>query len=145
MFLGTYEYTLDPKGRLFIPAKLREENQPKEGQFILTKGLEGCLYLYNPTVFRGVVLARLENLPVRNKQDVRAFKRLLLSGAQEVGLDELGRILIAKPLIQYASLKKDVSILGVGKRIELWAAAKWATYNKKAATTFQRLSRELEI
>ena len=90
-------------------------------------------------------MSRLTDLPVKNQQDGRAFKRLLLAGAQDVELDEMGRILIAKPLIDYSGLKKGVSILGVGERIELWADAKWEAYQTKAAATFQKMGKHLEI
>lgn len=145
MFLGTYDYTLDAKGRLFIPARLRGSNEPKDGKYILTKGLEGCLYLFDPTVFQNVVLSRLENMPVKNQQDGRAFKRLLLAGAQDVVLDDTGRILLPKSLVDFAGMKKMVTILGVGARIELWSTSRWTTYNRKASSTFQRLGRVLEI
>ena len=145
MFLGTYDYTLDAKARLFIPAKLRRSNEPDGGKYILTKGLEGCLYLYDPSVFQRVVLGRLENMPVKNKQDARAFKRLLLAGAQDVGLDDMGRILLPKGLVAHAGMKKDVTILGVGERIELWSSSKWTAYNKKASATFEKLGKQLEI
>lgn len=145
MFLGTYEYSIDPKGRLFLPVKLREGADSKGGKFIVTRGLEQCLYIYDAATFHDVVLKRLENLPVKNQQDGRAFKRLLLAGAQDVELDDQGRILVPKTLIEYANLKKDVSILGVGERIELWSAAKWAAYSKTASGTFQKMGRHLEI
>lgn len=145
MVLGTYEYTIDPKGRLFIPARLREEDPWKQGRYVITQGLERCLYLYDVSAFHGNLLEKLKTLPVKNQQDARAFKRMLLAGAQEVTLDDMGRILIAKPLVEYADLKKDVSILGVGERIELWSTPKWAAYTKMATTTFQRLGKSLEI
>jgi MraZ protein len=143
LFLGTYSYTIDPKGRLFIPAKLRGDNG-RGTKFILTQGLERCLYLYEPDAFQNVI-SKLGNLPVKNQQDGRAFKRLLLAGAQEVELDEMGRILIPKNLLEYADLKKEASILGVGVRIELWAGKKWNSYSQKAQPTFQRLGKHLEI
>jgi MraZ protein len=145
MFLGTYEHTIDPKGRLFIPSKLRGSSGSRGGKFILTQGLERCLYLYEPKTFHTVLVSKLGTMPIKNQQDGRAFKRLLLAGAQEVALDDLGRILITKSLIDFAGLKKTVSILGVGERIELWSKDKWETYNKKAGTTFQKLGRHLEI
>lgn len=144
MFLGTYEYTIDPKGRLFLPAKLRG-GEKKCSQYVVTKGLEGCLYVFEPEGFQQILTSKLVSLPLKNQQDGRAFKRLLLAGAQEVELDELGRILIAKSLVEYATLKKDVSILGVGERIELWSSEKWNQYNKKVATTFQKIGKVLEI
>ena len=145
MFLGTYDYSIDAKGRLFIPAKLREGNETRGGRFILTKGLEGCLYLYDPDVFQRVVLAKLENLPVKNQQDARAFKRLLLSGAQEVVIDDMGRILVPRNHVEFAGLKKATSIIGVGERIEIWSTVRWTAYNRKASTTFEKLGRHLDI
>jgi len=143
MFLGTYEHSIDPKGRLFLPAKLRE-NGGSEPSFILTRGLEECLYLFERRKFDDVI-TKLTSLPVKNQQDGRAFKRMLLAGAQEVSLDDMGRILIARPLIDYAGLKKDVAILGVGERIELWPLASWKSYSQKAESTFNRMGRQLEI
>lgn len=144
MFLGTYEYTIDPKGRLFIPAKLRDGSGSLKTGFILTRGLEQCLYLYEAAHFHEVI-SKLNDINVKNQQDARAFKRMLLAGAHEVSVDEMGRVLIPKSLTDFAALKKDVTVLGVGERIELWATEKWSTYSKKAATTFQKLSKELEI
>ena len=145
MFLGTYEYTIDPKGRLFIPAKLREQNGATQNNFVITRGLEQCLYLYDKKSFHEVLSTRLTNLPVKNQQDARAFKRLLLAGAHDVSLDDNGRLLIAKPLLEYAGFKKDISILGVGERIELWSLQRWESYSRQAASTFKRMGKELEI
>jgi MraZ protein len=145
MFLGTFEHSIDAKGRLFIPAKFRDADGNKEGKFILTQGMDQCLYLFSPQFFQENFASRLTSLPVKNQQDARAFKRLLLAGAQEVGLDDLGRILIPKPLLDYAGFKKMVSILGVGERVELWASVKWEKYQTQSARTFQRLGRHLEV
>jgi MraZ protein len=145
LFLGTYEHTIDPKGRLFIPAKLRDANGTSQKKFILTQGLESCLYLFEPSTFHNVLVSKLGTMPVKNQQDGRAFKRLLLSGANDVELDDMGRILIPKTLSAFAGLKKSVAILGVGERIELWSQEKWNRYNKQAAQTFQKLGRHLEI
>ena len=145
MFLGTYLYTVDPKGRLFIPAKLREGKESKEGTYILTRGLELCLYLYDANHFHNVAISKLNSLPIKNQKDGRAFKRMLLAGAQEVSLDEMGRILIPKALLDYAGLVKDISILGVGERIELWASNRWNAYSRKASFSFQRMGKQLEI
>lgn len=145
MFLGTFEHNIDPKGRLFIPAKFRVGDSKDGGKFILTQGLEHCLYLYTPEIFHSHIASRLTSLPVKNKMDARAFKRMLLAGAQEIELDDLGRLLVPRGMMGKAGLKKEVSILGVGERIELWATSKWKTYNKKASVTFQRLGRHLDI
>jgi MraZ protein len=145
LFLGTYEHAIDPKGRLFIPAKLRDANGLSQKKFILTQGLENCLYLFEPSTFHNVLVSKLGTMPVKNQQDGRAFKRLLLSGAHEVELDDMGRVLIPSNLMDFAKLKKSVSILGVGERIELWSTEKWSQYTKKAGATFQKLGKHLEI
>jgi len=145
VFLGTYDYTMDAKGRLFFPAKLREGATSKDGPFIVTRGLESCLYIYEAKTFNDVVLKRLESLPVKNQQDARAFKRLLLAGAQDVVLDDMGRLMVPKALIDHAGLEKDVMLLGIGERIELWDAKRWAAYSKKAGSTFEKLGKYLEI
>lgn len=144
MFLGTFEHAIDPKGRLFIPARLRGNGGPAAPSFIVTRGLEECLYIFDRSRFDEVI-SKLSTLPVKNQQDGRAFKRMLLAGAQEAALDDMGRILIARPLIDYAGLRKDVAILGVGERIELWSSAAWKNYSRKAEATFNRLGRQLEI
>ena len=145
MFLGTYEHTVDAKGRLFIPAKLRDGAAEGNGKYVLTRGLEECLYLYEAKAFHETVSARLSNMSVKNQADGRAFKRLLLAGAHDIEIDEMGRILISRPHLEYAGLKKDVVILGVGERIELWSAERWAKYSAKASVTFQKMGKEFEI
>jgi MraZ protein len=145
MFLGTYQYSIDGKGRLFFPAKLRDDEDEKSQVYVLTRGLEECLYLFRAVDFQNIVMGRLTNISVQNQQKARAFKRMLLAGAQEVVLDDMGRLLIPKSLMEFSGLEKDVSILGVGERVELWDSKKWATYSKKAAHTFQKMGRHLEI
>jgi MraZ protein len=144
MFLGSYEHTIDAKGRLFLPVKFRE-GKNAEGKFIVTQGLENCLYLFTPQGFHENLAAKLSHLPVKNQQDARAFRRMLLAGATEVILDDLGRILIPKAMLAYAGMKKEISVLGVGERVELWSTPVWKKYNKKASQTFERLGRQLDI
>lgn len=145
MFLGTYEHVIDEKGRLFIPAKLRGGDSTQGVSYILTRGLEECLYLYDAQEFHRKVVEKLDTLPVKNQKEGRAFKRFILSAAQDAPLDDMGRILIPKMMIAHAGLKKEVTILGVGGRIELWSSARWAAYSKKAATTFEKLGEQLDI
>jgi len=144
MFMGTFSHALDPKCRLFIPVKLRSKNETTIKKFIITQGLESCLYLYEPKSFKSLS-ERLVHLPLKNQEDARAFKRLLLAGAAEVELDPLGRILIPKSLVHYAQIKGDVVILGVGERIELWAKEKWKVYEMRAQGAFKRLGKHLEV
>src|SRR5512138_91251 len=105
MFIGQHEYTLDPKNRVFIPAKFRAKNRV----FILTKGLDmdQSLFLFSESEWQKV-LKKLEELELPNKMQQRAFKRVLLSGAHEITPDNQGRILIPQVLCDYASIKGDV-------------------------------------
>ncbi len=115
MFMGEYNHTIDAKGRLIIPSKFRET---LGDAFVVTKGLDGCLFVYDNeewTVFE----QKLKALPITNK-DARQFVRFFLAGAAEVEVDKQGRILIPNVLRDFAKLSKDVVLIGVASRIEIW-------------------------
>lgn len=118
MFIGTYNHTLDEKGRLIIPSKFREE---LGSEFVITKGLDGCLFAYNNTEWKAFE-DKLRALPVTSK-DARNFQRYMLGGAGNVEIDKQGRVLIPANLRDHAKLDKDVVLLGVGTRIEIWDQA----------------------
>ncbi|OGS44485.1 MAG: cell division/cell wall cluster transcriptional repressor MraZ [Elusimicrobia bacterium RIFOXYD2_FULL_34_15] len=141
MLIGLYEYSIDLKGRLFIPAKFREG---KNKTFIVTIGLDKCLYVY-PFEKWYKLEERLENLPFKDKTEERAFKRILLSGATEVKADFQGRILLPNNLRQYAILKNNVVIIGVSNRIEIWSKDLWDKYNKSTKPLFTKHASSLEI
>ncbi len=124
MLIGEYEHSLDVKGRLILPAKIREDMGDK---FIVTKGLDGCLFGFSQTEWVSFE-EKLKTLPLTNK-NARDFVRFFLSGATECEIDKQGRFLIASNLREYASLEKDVVIIGVGTRIEIWNKDKWKSYN----------------
>ncbi|MEQ8153528.1 MAG: division/cell wall cluster transcriptional repressor MraZ [Clostridiaceae bacterium] len=125
MFIGEYQHGLDTKNRMIIPAKLREELGNK---FILTKGLDGCLYAY-PIVEWKVLEEKLKSLPITNK-DARAFVRFFFSGASEIELDKQGRGLIPQNLIEYADIEKEIVSIGVLTRVEIWSKEKWIKENE---------------
>lgn len=124
MLIGEYEHTLDVKGRLIMPAKLREDLGEN---FIITKGLDGCLFGFSKTEWTNFE-DKLKSLPLTNK-NARDFVRFFLSGAIECEIDKQGRFLIASNLREYAELEKEVVIIGVGTRIEFWSISKWKDYN----------------
>lgn len=124
LFYGEYQHSIDSKGRLIIPAKFREELGYK---FLLTKGLENCLFAYSQTEW-GNFVSKLKALPFTDK-DVRAFERFFFAGAAECELDKQGRILIPQNLRDYAKLDKDVYIVGISTRVEVWDKTKWEEYN----------------
>ena len=120
MFIGEYNHTLDSKGRLIVPSKLRESLGER---FFLTKGLDGCLSVY-PTEEWGFFMGKLKKLPMTNK-DARKFSRFFLAGATECEIDKQGRILIPANLREFAKLEKDAVIVGVGTRLEIWDKEIW--------------------
>ena len=120
MFIGEYEHSVDAKGRVIMPAKLREDIGEK---FILTKGLDGCLFAYSQTEWENFE-EKLKTLPLTNK-NARDFVRFFLSGAIECEIDKQGRFLIPGNLRNYAKLDKEIVIIGVGTRIEIWNKEEW--------------------
>ena len=122
MFMGEYHYTIDDKGRLTIPAKLRYELGEN---FIVTRGLDGCLFIYPKCEWENIV-RKYKELP--NTKDARNFMRFFLSGATVCEFDKQGRININSPLIKYADLSKDCIIIGVNDRLEVWSKERWESF-----------------
>lgn len=120
MFMGEYNHTVDEKGRLIIPSKFREE---LGNTFVVTKGLDGCLFVYDNAEWKALE-EKLRALPLTNR-DARAFARFMLAGAAQVEVDKQGRILLPQVLRGFAGLEKDVVLIGVASRIEIWSKDKW--------------------
>lgn len=138
MLLGEYEHTIDAKGRLAMPAKLRESLGNK---FIITKGLDGCLFVYDIEQWH-LLEQTLAALPMSRKT-ARDFTRFLFGGACEGECDKQGRVLLPVNLRRYAGLEKDAVIIGAGNRAEIWAADKWNTYNEENADDVNELAEQL--
>jgi MraZ protein len=126
MFIGEYTYSIDEKKRLAIPAKFRKALGKKA---VITRGIDNCLVIYPLTEWKKLA-KKLEELP-SSRLDARGFARIMLSGAVDVELDKLGRILIPDYLKNYAFLRKNVTILGLSNRIEIWDEKKWQEYKGK--------------
>ena len=139
MFLGEYTYLIDEKKRLAIPVKFRKLLGKK---VVVTRGLDNCLFLY-PVLEWQKLAKKLSQLPL-SQADARGFARLMLTGAMEVNLDNLGRILIPDYLKTYALLKKKVVIAGVYNRVEIWDEGKWQEYKKKTETTVGDIAERLK-
>ena len=118
--MGEYEHSLDAKSRLIMPAKLRQDIGDK---FILTKGLDGCLFAFSQEEWLNFE-NKLKSLPLSDKNS-RNFVRFFLSGATECEIDKQGRFLIPNNLKVAASLDKETIIIGVGTRIEIWNKDIW--------------------
>ena len=121
MLMGEYEHTLDAKGRISMPAKLRKD---MGDTFILTKGLDGCLFAFSQEEWLNFE-TKLKSLPLSDK-NARNFVRFFLAGATECEIDKQGRFLIPMNLREAASLEKEAVIIGVGTRLEIWSRSIWA-------------------
>jgi MraZ protein len=135
MLIGEYEHTLDVKGRLIMPAKLREDIGDK---FIITKGLDRCLFGFSLSEWEQFE-DKLKSLPLTNKS-ARDFVRFFLSGAVSIEIDKQGRFLVASNLREYASMEKEVVIIGVGTRIEFWSKENWNKYNNSDSISAENLA-----
>jgi len=128
LFIGEYQHTIDSKGRVIMPAKFREELGEK---FVVTKGLDNCLFVYPNEEWRNLE-QKLRTLPLTSKE-ARAFIRFFFAGAAECEVDKQGRILIPANLREHASLEKDIVIIGVSGRVEIWSKEAWDAYNNDSS------------
>jgi len=128
MFIGEYNHTIDAKGRMAVPIKMR--GQLSDGA-VVTRGVDTCLFIYPKTEW-DTLATKLANLPLTDTK-ARAFVRLMLSGAMDVEFDKQGRILLPAYLRSYASLKKEAVIVGLYNRLEVWDDKNWQEFKDKTA------------
>ena len=138
MFMGEYHHNIDDKGRLIIPAKFRSELGEK---FIITRGLEKCLYVYSESEWNTIV-AKLKTLPF-TKKDVRTFIRSFFSGATECEFDRQGRINITSPLVSYAGIEKECVVIGANDRLEIWSEEGWNNFFLENAEKIEDIAENL--
>lgn len=125
MLIGEYTHTVDSKNRISLPSKFRKEIGKK---IIVTRGLDNCLFLYSSSQWQKIS-KQLSSLGMAQR-DKRGFNRFMLSGAVEVSVDSIGRILIPDFLRNFAGLKEKVVFAGVGDRVEIWNEGQWNRYKK---------------
>ena len=138
MFMGEYQHSLDSKGRLIIPAKFREELGENA---VMTRGLDNCLFLFPQSEWM-VLEEKLKTLPL-TKATARQFVRFFFSGATECDLDKQGRITIPQNLRDYAKVDKDVVVIGVSNRIEIWSCDRWEQYMQEAEDAYEEIAENI--
>ncbi len=138
MLSGEYRHNLDEKKRIIIPSKIRYE---MGDNIVITRGLDGCLFGYNEKNWEGI-MQKLNTLPF-TKRDARNFTRFLASGATLLEFDKQGRIVIPKFLSDYANLSKEVVIVGVIDRIEIWSKDKWEEFMENNIENLSDISENL--
>lgn len=135
MFMGEYQHNIDPKGRIIMPSKFREELGEK---FIVTRGMDGCLFGY-PMSEWNVLEEKLKEMPM-SKKESRAFVRFFYSAATECELDKQGRINLPTPLRSHAHIEKECVVIGVSSRIEIWAKERWDAFTEIAEENFDEIA-----
>lgn len=138
VFMGEYQHALDSKGRLFIPARLREELGER---FIMTRGLDRCLFAY-PISEWATLEQKLKELPF-TRSETRAFVRFFFAGATECEPDKQGRVLIPPSLRGYAGIEKETAIIGVSNRVEIWSLSEWESYSANVRDNYGELAEKL--
>ena len=138
MFLGTHQPRLDDKGRLFLPAKFREDLALG---LVITKGQERCLYVFTTAGFAEMT-ERMAAAPVTSKA-ARDYMRVLYAGASDEVPDKQGRVMIPAGLRTYAGLDRDCVVIGANNRVEIWDPAMWETYLASQEQAFAELSEEV--
>jgi MraZ protein len=142
MFYGEYFHSIDRKGRLILPAKFRETAKAYFiEKFFVTRGLDGCLFMFaeeewrtQENKFKSVSFVKAES---------RKFNRLYFSGAIDVTFDAQGRILLPQYLKDFAQLKKEVAVIGVANRIEIWSKDRWSEFYGNSKQSFEEIAERL--
>lgn len=135
MLIGEFQHNIDAKGRVIVPAKLRDELGEK---FIVTRGMDGCLFGY-PLSEWAILEEKLKEMPLA-KKDARTFVRFFYSAATECEVDKQGRINIPATLRTHAKLEKGCVIIGVSNRIEIWDEERWTAFSTEAEENFDEIA-----
>lgn len=140
MLLGEFRHSLDAKGRVFLPARWREE---LADGVVITKGLERCLWILPKARFEELA-EQVQTLSVTRKRN-RDYERILFSGASEEEIDRQGRVTIPPSLREYGSLAREVVVVGARRRAEIWDRAAWNDYRSNLESQYEQIAEELEL
>lgn len=138
MLIGEYVHSLDPKKRLSLPVKFRRELGKK---VVVTRGLDNCLFVYPLKEWQRIT-EKVSQLPL-GQADTRGFNRFFLSGAVEVDVDSVGRILVPDFLKDFAGLQSKVVLAGIHDRVEIWDEKVWGEYKKRIERQADALAEKL--
>jgi MraZ protein len=138
-FRGTFDYTLDAKNRLTVPARFRAE---LAGGVVLAKGLERCVALWTPGAYDEYTAASLAGLHPLSKE-AQKLRRFFSANSLDTELDAAGRVMVPAFLLEHAALSKDVVVTGAGDSLEIWDRSTWATYNDALASDVDEITASL--
>lgn len=140
MLKGEYSHNIDPKGRLIIPSRFRDDLGEN---FVITKGMENCLYVY-PEAQWAAFEEKLNALPTTTDKKARAFAHFFQGSAADGNLDKQGRTLIPAALREYARLEKEVVFIGMGQRAEIWDKGRWEERNAEIELNIEDIASDME-
>ncbi|MCL5407735.1 MAG: division/cell wall cluster transcriptional repressor MraZ [Patescibacteria group bacterium] len=138
MFIGEYNHSIDEKGRMAIPSKMRRD---VSSGAVVTRGIDDCLWLFPKKEWQALA-EKLASLPLSDANS-RAFSRLMLAGAMEVEFDSQGRILLPGYLRTFAGLKKNAIVAGLYNRLEIWDSEKWEQYKEKSEKANDQIAKHM--
>jgi MraZ protein len=142
MFYGEYEHSIDRKGRLILPSRFREVAKANFiEKFFVTRGLDKCLFMFGEEEWK-VQEQKFKAMPF-TKQEIRKFNRIYFSGAIDIIPDRQGRFIVPQFLKDFAAIKKDVVIIGVSNRIEIWADNVWKEFYSTSRDSFEEIAEKL--
>ena len=142
MFYGEYKHGIDRKGRLILPARFREVSKESNiERFFLTRGLDQCIFMFSEDEW-SLQEQKFKSLSF-TKQEARSFNRMFFSGAIEVMPDKQGRFIVPQFLKNFAHIKKEVTILGISNRIEIWNSVTWQGFYEKSRETFEDIAERI--
>ena len=143
MFIGSFKYSIDSKGRVSIPAKLRKFVDPKSNDaFVMTRGTTNCIDVYPMNTWEELVQSKLNQLNSFEPKEAM-FLRMFLQQAAEDKLDSQSRLLIPKSLVDYAGINKEVLILGAIKKIEIWNPQNYEEYLKTSELSYEEIAKQV--
>lgn len=142
MFYGEYQHSIDRKGRLILPSKFREVAKANfVEKFFVTRGLDKCLFMFGEEEWK-VQEQKFKSMPF-TKQEIRKFNRIYFSGAIDIIPDRQGRFIIPQFLKDFAGIKRDVVIIGVSNRIEIWSGEIWKEFYSSSRDSFEEIAEKL--
>lgn len=142
MFYGEYEHSIDKKGRIIIPSRFRDFFREYHiEKLYVTRGLDKCLFVFTENEWKSVE-SKFRAMAF-TKSDSRKFNRLLFGSAVEIECDKQGRILLPKFLKDYADIKRDVMVVGVSNRFEIWSKEVWSEWYKQSKGSFEEIAENL--
>ncbi|VAW13164.1 Cell division protein MraZ [hydrothermal vent metagenome] len=142
MFYGEFKHSIDRKGRLILPSKIREVSKDYGiERFFLTRGLDRCIFMFSEDEWR-TQEQKFKSMSF-TKQETRSFNRMFFSGAVDVRPDKQGRFIVPDFLKDYANIKRDAMVLGISNRIEIWDRKSWNSFYENSNENFEQIAENL--